>query len=736
MKFPSQNSPTRQKVDSSIRSDFSVRFFQQAVAAILVGLVAFVVVIRIAVPDQTLRVVPPAIGILLMGAIWWLIGRGRLQAAAILFAGGAWLVASVIALFYGGVHSAIVIVYPLIVVYVGWAVGMRAATGFTGLTVVLLTGLVVAETLGTLPPPPPTPLAVFLVVQVTYVIVALILVGSLVLVYQRRLGELERERQFSAEIINSLPGMFYMFDANGRFIRWNHRFNDVSGYGDGELAQMKATDFFRDEDKERIEAVMRKVFAEGHADIEADFAPGQGPPVPCSFNGVRAIIGEESFLLGVALDITENRRNQAKLEEYRQHLEQMIEARTADLSVAKEAAEAANRAKSTFLATMSHELRTPMNAIMGMTNLAMRRTMDARLLEHLEKINQASHHLLAVINSILDISRIEADRLVLEQIDFTPFAVLDNLPALVGYKATEKGLALELDVAPEAGTVAVCGDPMRIGQILLNLADNALKFTERGKVVVRLRLAEDAADAVLLRFEVEDTGIGISASDQKRIFVAFEQADGSMTRKYGGSGLGLAISRRLARLMGGDITVDSRPGEGSRFVFTVRLRKSAGAVAPAPTFEPGKAGGRLREEFSGSRILLAEDEPVNCEVARTLLESQGLVVDVAVDGVEAVALARQTPYALILMDMQMPNLNGVDATRAIRALPAHARTPILAMTANAFAEDRKVCLAAGMDDHLPKPVEPDRLHEAVLRWLLRSRAPIGAGEAGSAVISS
>ncbi len=228
MKSPSRISPSGPKIDSSIGSDFSVRFFQQGVAAILIGLVTFLVVIRITAPEQTLRMVAPASGILLMGVIWWLIGRGRLQAAAILFASGAWLVAGAICVFYNGVHSAIVIVFPLLIVYAGWAISLRAAAVFTGLTVAFLIGLVAAEVLGTLPPPPPTPLAVFLVVQVTYVVVALILVGSLVWVYQRRVGELERERQFSAEIINSLPGMFYMFDANGRFVRWNRRFNDAT----------------------------------------------------------------------------------------------------------------------------------------------------------------------------------------------------------------------------------------------------------------------------------------------------------------------------------------------------------------------------------------------------------------------------------------------------------------------------------------------------------------------------
>ena len=324
MRFLSRTPSSRQKIDSSIGSDFSVRFFQQAVAAILIGLFTFLVVIRIAVPDQTVRMVPPLLGIVLMGVIWWLIGRGKLQTAAMVFASGAWLVATTISVFYNGVHSAIVIVYPLLIVYVGWAIGMGAAAGFTALTVATIIGLVIAESMGALPTPPPTPLAVFLVVQITYVVVALILVASLVWVYQRRVGELERERQFSAEIINSLPGMFYMFDANGRFVRWNRRFNDATVYGDEELARMKAEDFFRGGDKDRITEAMRRVFADGHADIEADLAPGQGAPIPCRFTGVRATIGDESFLLGVALDISENRRNQAKLEEYRQHLEQMI----------------------------------------------------------------------------------------------------------------------------------------------------------------------------------------------------------------------------------------------------------------------------------------------------------------------------------------------------------------------------------------------------------------------------
>jgi CheY-like chemotaxis protein len=274
---------------------------------------------------------------------------------------------------------------------------------------------------------------------------------------------------------------------------------------------------------------------------------------------------------------------------------------------------------------------------------------------------------------------------------------------------------------PEDARRQLKGDPLRLGQILLNLAGNAVKFTDAGSITLRVRVEELSGEELRLRVDVQDTGIGIAAEDQKRLFTAFEQADGSMTRKYGGTGLGLAISRRLARMMGGDIDVTSRPGAGSTFRLRVRLRKATGAVAPAPTSGPGTTEARLEAEFGGTRILLAEDEPTNRDVARWLLEDRGLVVDLAEDGMQAVDLAGQTSYALILMDMQMPNLNGVDATRAIRALPGHGRTPILAMTANAFAEDRQVCLDAGMDDHIGKPVAAEVLYETILKWLSMPR---------------
>ncbi|MDP3033120.1 MAG: ATP-binding protein, partial [Rhodocyclaceae bacterium] len=386
-------------------------------------------------------------------------------------------------------------------------------------------------------------------------------------------------------------------------------------------------------------------------------------------------------------------------------------------SAAKQAAEAACRAKSTILANMSHELRTPMNGVMGMIDLALRRATDPQQIDWLNKSKGSALRLLAVINDILDISKIEADRLTLETIHFKFGEVLENLFSLVSHKAAEKQLKLLVDLDPAVPHLTFLGDPLRLGQILINLTGNALKFTDHGSITLRARLLEDNPEGVLLRIEVADTGLGIAPEDQKRLFTAFEQADDSMTRKYGGTGLGLAISKRLVQLMGGELGVNSTPGQGSTFWFTVRLMKSNEADQPAPTFAQGSAETRLRSEFAGTRILLAEDEPINQEVSRDLLEHAGLVVDLAEDGQQALDLAKQNSYALILMDMQMPVMNGVDATRAIRALPGCAQTPILAMTANAYDEDRQVCIDAGMNDHIAKPVDPDKLYETLIGWL-------------------
>lgn len=385
-------------------------------------------------------------------------------------------------------------------------------------------------------------------------------------------------------------------------------------------------------------------------------------------------------------------------------------------------AEAASRAKSAFIASMSHELRTPMNAIIGMNGLALRRATDPTLIDQLSKVGKAAQHLLGVINNILDLSKIEADRLTMEQIEFRLGEILENLSSLIGNRVVEKGLRLQIEVSPALANCPLKGDPLRLTQILLNLVGNAVKFSSSGSVVLRVAPTEESDDGVLLHFEVEDHGIGIAPDDAARLFMAFEQAGTGTARKYGGTGLGLAISKRLARQMGGEIGVVSELGRGSTFWFTARLLLGSGVRSSDGT-PAASAEARLLAEHAGTRVLLVEDEPVNQEVSVCLLEDAGLSVDVADTGEAAVEMARESPYALILMDMQLPGISGVEATHQIRADSLNRTTPILAMTANAFIEDRRACIEAGMNDHITKPVDSEVLFESVLKWLSKEAAP-------------
>jgi PAS domain S-box-containing protein len=684
----------------------------------------------------------------------------------------------------------------------------------------------------------------------------------------------EREQQVSASrnllqsVIDNTPAIIFAKDLGGRYLIANRSFAETLDTSAAAIVGKTMDELFPADVAARMMSSDREVAARGEPTIREEIlthvAPGR-TYLATSFP-LRDGAGLIGGVGGIATDISERKQAELELDLYRHNLERLVEQRTSELAASKEAAESATQAKSAFLANMSHEIRTPMNAIVGLTYLLRRSSRSPDEQEKLRKISDAAQHLLSIINDILDISKIESGKLTLEETDFDLDSLLVNrVFNLVSDRAQSKGLEIIVDIDPTAPQ-SLRGDPMRFSQLILNYTSNAIKFTEQGTIILRARMVEENAASILLRFEVQDSGVGIDPQQLPRLFESFQQSDSSTTRKYGGTGLGLAINRHLAAIMGGEVGAASQPGIGSTFWFTARLGKSANskerrlnaqlqgaralvvddssdarevlsmilvnlglrvataeggeaaiaAIAAAdrqsdpfdmliidwrmphldgmatarrvtelnlsrpPTYimvtafdEPdlkeeaaqlgfasvlakpvtastlhdtltamveggsqlrspsptqaSAAERALRSQHRGKRLLLAEDNLVNREVTLELLRDVGLEADVANNGVEAVAKAKRNAYDLVLMDMQMPEMDGLEATRSIRALPAWGRTPIIAMTANAFGEDRSACLAAGMDDHLGKPAAPADLYAMLLNWLNKAGAGVSPG---------
>ena len=516
------------------------------------------------------------------------------------------------------------------------------------------------------------------------------------------------------------------YDADFVTCYWNKASEKLYGYTAEEALGRKLTDLI-------IPTGMLREAQENAAEMLAT-----GRPIPTgeltlkrkdgklvnviSSHAVVAIPGRPPEMFCVDIDITERRKTEDELARYRFHLEELVAERTVQLARAKEIAETANRAKSSFLANISHEIRTPMNAIIGLTHLLQRENTDPIAQSKLGKISEAAKHLLGIINDVLELSKIESGRLEMRDEPFSPRDLLTKACSMMQERATAKGLLLTHRFDPDL-PARLHGDSLRINQIAINFLSNAIKFSDKGEICLSLIIEQEEAETMLLSLEVSDQGIGLSEEQQARIFRPFVQADDSTTRKYGGTGLGLVICRHLARMMHGDVGVESQPGQGSRFWATLRVDKLEESPAlPLTLPAPQALEETIREEFGGQTVLLAEDDPVSREVAVELLALAGLKADTVDNGIAALESIRAKHYDLVLMDMQMPGMSGLEVTYAVRQMPGKGNHPfILAMTANAFAEDRQRCLDVGMNDHIAKPVDPDALFTTLLYWLDKNR---------------
>jgi PAS domain S-box-containing protein len=432
---------------------------------------------------------------------------------------------------------------------------------------------------------------------------------------------------------------------------------------------------------------------------------------------IRDRAGRPLRMVGINYDITAQKQAEKELLQHRAHLEELVRDRTRALSVAVAEAESATQAKGEFLANMSHEIRTPLNAILGMTQLTLRTDLTEKQEDYVKKINVAANSLLGIINDILDFSKIEAGRLEMETREFDLQEVFDMVTTIVGHKAQEKGLKLTMNLSSDVPKRLI-GDPLRLGQVLINLCSNAIKFTSQGEITVKASMVSTGANKCQISFSVRDTGIGMDEQQTHLLFQPFSQVDSSHTRKYGGTGLGLAISRQLVHLMGGEIGVDTHPGQGSEFYFTATFRPVTEVkMQSTEQSKEQEEEAQLIAQIRGLRVLLVEDNEINQQVAQEVLgEYAGVNVTIAQNGLEALEFLKTGIFDVVLMDVQMPVMNGYEATMKIRQMPHLKDLPVIAMTANAMAQDRERSLASGMTDFLSKPFVPPELFAILAKY--------------------
>ena len=469
-----------------------------------------------------------------------------------------------------------------------------------------------------------------------------------------------------------------------------------------------------------ISLIANQVLAEGApGHFNGQYQTSYGRRVWLDIDFLRIRLHGENFLLAVFGDLSEIKEAEAVLIE------------------AKRTAENANRSKSEFIANMSHEIRTPMNAVIGLAQLALGTDLNKKQRDYLEKIHFSSCSLLGILNDILDYSKIEAGRLDIESVEFNLDELLKNVSNLFMASADAKGLEMVYATDP-AVPPRLLGDPLRISQVFGNLVGNAIKFTERGEIDIFVNVVQRDETGIVLEGGVHDTGIGMSATQMQMLFAPFSQGDGSISRRYGGSGLGLAISRRLVEMMGGDIRVESEEGRGSTFRFSMHCGiaasspKQASGIDSNAALAPKILGGSM---LSGAHILLVEDNEINQQVANEFLNQAGVKTTLASNGYEALAWLERASFDAILMDIHMPQMNGLEATRRLRADPRWATLPVVAMTAAVLPEDREACMAAGMNDYIAKPIDPENLIRILQRWITPPMPMSLAGQSPASPVS-